>query len=155
MIKDALYMELSQVLEIWRKKGNRWPKRMPHEIRDAVPWWIAHQEPARRNEQARHVPSYQGDGMRMVLPYVERLVYTLHKYLIQDQNFQSLIVSAWEDQIPWRGEDPHIFKRIIPEYELKNRIGIKAYLDQSKEKRQKDLAKIAKQVANKLKASPT
>jgi hypothetical protein len=117
MSEDRLYTELAQVLETWRHNGKPWPQDMPQEIRYAVPWWIEHQKPADRTERPRQVLGRSNDDARMVFPYVERLVYTLRKFLRQDTQFQTLILSAWEDGIDWRGEDEWIFLRHLKSLE--------------------------------------
>ncbi len=117
------------------------PQGMPMKPQDAARWWVDHQEAQLPHERPREIKTAGPKGKSTwQCPYTERLAATFRKFLKLPSHAQRLILAAWEDGIPWRGEgtedryaafgDLTMFEKVIEETEKFNTMGRTEYIDQ-------------------------
>jgi len=109
--------ELCKLLSRWKQTGMKWPYGMPMDINHAAKWWI-HVQEMPRNEKPELIQKRQKSDVDPVeyywkTPYIDRLIYTLNKYLNLPEQHQEIVVKAIEVDIHWRGEDMKFFQTML------------------------------------------
>lgn len=87
--------------------------------------WVDLQEPPKPGETAFVKESDAGAVWRT--PYLDRLTYTLKKYLKHPTEDRNLILAGIKAGIPWRGDEIDAYKHIIEETEIMREIGLDEY----------------------------
>lgn len=89
---------------------------IPRTPADVARWWPTLQErPCEITERAQKMAKKDGSGVFWKTPYIDRIKFTLEKFLRLDSEFQELIIAAAEEKIFWRGEDRKFFLGVIRE----------------------------------------
>jgi len=104
---------LTQIISAHGNARRRWPVEMPTAPRDAAVW-------------------FRGIMSQNAKP--DLLVFCLRRFLQARPEMQRLVILACQQNIYWRGEDIHLFSRIINEHERMQEIGTTAYREESRAK---------------------
>lgn len=99
---------------------------IPRNPDDLATWWVRHQAPPHAIDRPTQHTKRDGSGTFWKSPYVERMKYTLTKFLVQDKDFQRLIIAAAEDGIFWRGDAREFFVSVIVESGKTKQVGYRA-----------------------------
>ena len=122
-IENRLFDELSKI------GLDRLPE-LPQHMPQAIEYWIKFNEPYDvYTEKPRLVP-VQGkeDKARWMLPYLDRLVYTLRKFAnLTSKDRQIVIAGVIEEKVPWRGDDLDFYLKVVDESLKMRKIGVDAY----------------------------
>lgn len=108
------------------------PTQMPHNTQDAADWWIHRQEQHQQFESPQTKWNPKTEENCYIWPYADRIKNTLKIFLTLSPKFQSLIISAKEDGISWRGDSEEMFLLIIEETMNMQEIGIEKYRKQAR-----------------------
>ena len=110
---------IDAVLIALLEKRKRKPKMFPANLLEASKYWQSIQEPP--NEERERVEWQSApkakDGGFWRCPYIDRLKFTLQKFLILDSPRQFFVIENIEKGCVWRGDDISFFKRVIEEHE--------------------------------------
>lgn len=88
---------------------------IPRDPYDLASWWVNRQAKSSAFDRPTQHTKRDGSGTYWKSPYVDRMKYTLTKFLVQDKEFQRLIIAAAEDGIFWRGDSREFFVSVIAE----------------------------------------
>jgi uncharacterized phage protein (TIGR02220 family) len=104
---------LTDFLRSWQDREKSWGYEMPPVPGVAAKWWIEKmQEKCSDMEVLRQVTKKNakksGDTV-WSFPYIDRLMYTLRKYLMLSREDQVVIYGCVDDGIHWRGDDIDFF----------------------------------------------
>lgn len=107
---------LAAFLDDWRRMNDgEWAYNLPLDPNEAAAWWInTMQEPCRKWEQSRLEqtrPRRQDELPKKywVTPYIDRLKYTLKRYLTISHEEQEIVYGCAQDKVFWRGEPVSMF----------------------------------------------
>jgi hypothetical protein len=121
---------LIKVLE----RGKRMPKMFPVNKLEAVRYWQTMQDPPK--QETEHVewqsnPKHK-DGGFWRSPYIDRLAFTLKKFLSMDSPRQFFIIENIEKGCSWRGDGITFYKRVIEETARMKTMGKDEYIKEAK-----------------------
>jgi len=119
---------LINILQRQRDHGKRRPVMFPIDNLDAVNYWRGLMEPANdHSEDVEWVHTQKGGEWKT--PYIDRMVYTLKKFMGLSNTHQAFIIDGIENKnTPWRGDDIDMYKSILEETQ-KMRIDPEKYRD--------------------------
>lgn len=104
---------LKDFLRSWMDRGKSWGYEMPDTPQMAADWWInTMQEPCGGNEVMRKMTkkfAKSSGDYTWQYPYLDRLLYTVRKYLMMSREDQVVIVGCIDEKVPWRGDDIDFF----------------------------------------------
>lgn len=113
-----------------RKDGGRHlPDVMSNQPIKAADWLLSLFEKHSKTESP--FPRTGKSGKFWCWPYAERVIRLTKQFLGVDKELQSLIVSAREDKIAWRGESRNEFLSVIREIDVMRKIGVDEYRKQA------------------------
>lgn len=133
-MRDALAEIASQIDQCRLKR----PAGMPDNLQDAARWMLSKVLERMQPEEAPALRS-RDEGTKenttriwfWVWPYLTRIKTQTRQFLHVDAEFQRYIIAAKEDDIPWRGDEPWFFYRVVDEHHKMLRMGVAEYQKQS------------------------
>jgi len=89
---------------------------IPRNPRDLASWWMKHQQqPDHYADRPTQHTKRDQTGTYWKTPYIDRVKYTLTKFLHEEKDFQRIIIAAAEEGIFWRGDSRSFFMGLIAE----------------------------------------
>ena len=125
MVED----EINTVIRQFSSKRHL-PECMPKNFSDVAGWWISKIEPPKETEHPQSMSTADGEGIRWVCPYHNRVLYTLRKFINSSNKDCQYILAAREDGIFWRGDDISFFIGVVAETVRMRKIGVKNYREE-------------------------
>ena len=117
---------LSGIISTWMGQHQGQATGLHPHPSEAAKQWILMQEPPGIRE-APNIIQKKGGAKCWDTPYLDRLCYSLTKFLRHGNAERNYIISAYKAGIFWRGDDLAEFKRLIEETETMHEIGLDAY----------------------------
>lgn len=90
---------------------------IPRNANELPAWWMKHQAPPTDLDTPSQHSTRDGSGTVWRVPYIDRVAYTLTRFLRIEKSFQGLIIAAAEDGIFWRGDSQEFFIALIAEHD--------------------------------------
>ena len=116
------------------ERGKRMPKMFPENKLEAANFWISKQEPPKEEREAvewQSNPKHR-DGGFWKSPYIDRLAFTLKKFLALGSPRQFFVIENIDKGCPWRGDGIDFFKMVVQEHQKMQEMGADEYISKAK-----------------------
>ena len=106
---------ISTCIQVLNSYKGSLPGFFPYDYNAAAAWWMREMcEPVdEKLEQPRQVAVVGSENGRQIFPYIDRVAYSLRRFLAMSHNEQiEVVAGVTEQRVPWRGEDVSTYRRI-------------------------------------------
>jgi len=111
-------------------KARRKPKMFPVNMLDAAIYWKSKQEPpneATERVEWQSAPKHREGGFWRS-PYIDRVAFSLQKFLSMDSPRQFFIIENIDKGCAWRGDGIGFYRRVIEETAKMKEMGKDEYI---------------------------